>query len=32
VGNAPNKIPFDTIERWQETTEISDLNQGYKSV
>ena len=32
VGNAPNKIPFDTIERWQETPEIADLNQGYKSV
>ena len=32
VGNAPNKIPFDTIKRWQETPEILDLNQGYKSV
>ncbi len=32
VGNAPNRIPFDTIKRWQETPESADLNQGYKSV
>ncbi len=32
VGNAPNRIPFDTIKCWQETPESADLNQGYKSV
>lgn len=32
VGNAPNRISFDTINRWQEAPERSDSNPDYKSV